>query len=143
MADFINNLLFIFQRLNWESIIDIFLVSIVFLILLLFLRNTQAMVLVRGIIFLVILITALTAVLELPAFSCLIETTLPALLLAIPVIFAPEIRRALERVGRAGNLIPPWGGQEQTQDVVSAVVRSSPRSAATASNQTVPSQGFH
>jgi diadenylate cyclase len=127
VADFINNLFFIFERLNWESIIDILLVTIVFLILLLFLRNTQAMVLVRGIIFLVILISLLTAALNLPAFSWLVDTTLPALLLAIPVIFAPEIRRALERVGRASNLIPPWGRQEQTQDVISAVVRSASR----------------
>jgi diadenylate cyclase len=85
VADFINNLFFIFERLNWESIIDILLVTIVFLILLLFLRNTQAMVLVRGIIFLVILISLLTAALNLPAFSWLVDTTLPALLLAIPV----------------------------------------------------------
>lgn len=127
MSDFINNLLFIFQRLNWESVIDILLVTIVFLILLLFLRNTQAMVLLRGIIFLVMTISLLTAVLDLPAFSWLVDTTLPAMLLAIPVIFAPEIRRALERVGRAGNLIPPWGGAEQTQDIISAVVRSASR----------------
>jgi diadenylate cyclase len=127
VADFINNLLFIFQRLNWESVIDIFLVTVVFLILLLFLRNTQAMVLVRGIIFLVILFSLLTSVLELPAFSWLVDTTVPALLLAIPVIFAPEIRRGLERVGRAGNLIPLWGGQEQPTDVISAVVRSASR----------------
>jgi len=127
VADFINNLLFIFQRLNWESVIDIFLVTVVFLILLLFLRNTQAMVLVRGIIILVILISVLTSVLELPAFSWLVNTTLPVLLLAIPVIFAPEIRRALERVGRAGNLIQLWSGQEQPPDVVSAVVRAASR----------------
>ncbi len=127
MSDFINNLLFIFQRLNWVSVIDIFLVTIVFLVLLLFLRNTQAMVLLRGIIFLVIVISLFTAVLDLPAFSWLVDTTLPAMLLAIPVIFAPEIRRALERVGRAGNLIPSWGGPEQTQDIISAIVRSASR----------------
>jgi len=31
---------------------------------------------------------------------------LPASLLAIPVIFAPEIRRTLERLGRAGTVWP-------------------------------------
>ena len=41
---------------------------------------------------------------DLPAFSWLISSVLPALVFAIPVIFAPEIRRALERVGRAGNV---------------------------------------
>ena len=127
MADFINNLKFIFQQLNWESGVDILLVTIVFLVLLLFLRNTQAMVLVRGILFLAILLSLLIAILDLPAFTWLVETSLPALLLAIPVIFAPEIRRALERVGRAGNLIPNWGGQEQTHGVISAVVHSAAR----------------
>ena len=34
----------------------------------------------------------------------LFSRNMPALLLAIPVIFAPEIRRALERLGRAGTL---------------------------------------
>lgn len=127
MTNFINNLLFIFQRLNWVSVIDILLVTIVFVILLLFIKNTQAMVLVRGIIFLVILISFLTVAFELPAFTWFVNTTIPALLLAIPVIFAPEIRRALERVGRAGNIIQGWRGQEQTQDVISAVVQSASR----------------
>ncbi len=127
MTNFINNLLFIFQRLNWVSVIDILLVTIVFIILLLFIKNTQAMVLVRGIIFLVILISFLTVAFELPAFTWFVNTTIPALLLAIPVIFAPEIRRALERVGRAGIIIQGWGGQVQTQDVISAVVRSASR----------------
>jgi diadenylate cyclase len=127
VTNFINNLLFIFQRLNWVSVIDILLVTIVFVILLLFIRNTQAMVLVRGIIFLVILISFLTVAFELPAFTWFVNTTIPVLLLAIPVIFAPEIRRALERVGRAGNIIQGWRGQEQTQDVISAVVQSASR----------------
>ncbi len=127
MTNFVNNLLFIFQRLNWVSVVDILLVTIVFVILLLFIKNTQAMVLVRGIIFLVILISFLTVAFELPAFTWLVNTTIPALLLAIPVIFAPEIRRALERVGRAGNIIQGWRGQEQTRDVISAVVHSASR----------------
>ncbi len=55
-------------------------------------------------IFLVVALVLLTTLVELPAFSWLIQSILPALLLAIPVIFAPEIRRALERLGRAGTL---------------------------------------
>jgi diadenylate cyclase len=66
------------------------------------LRDTQAMVLLRGMIFLVVMLVLFTTLVELPAFSWLVQNSLPALLLAIPVIFAPEIRRALERLGRAG-----------------------------------------
>src|ERR687892_2838207 len=103
MANFFDNIFFIFQRLNWLSILDILLVTLIFFVLLYSLRDTQAMVLLRGMIFLVVALVLLTTLLQLPAFSWLIHSILPALLLAIPVIFAPEIRRALERLGRAGT----------------------------------------
>lgn len=124
MGDILNNILFIFQRLNWISAVDLFLVTFVFFVALLFLRNTQAMVLVRGIILLVISISLLTAFLDLPAFTWLVDTTLPALLLAVPVIFAPEIRRALERLGRAGNIILTRRGVDQAQDMISSIVHA-------------------
>jgi len=103
MANFLNNILFIFQRLNWLSVLDILLVTLIFFAVLYSLRDTQAMVLLRGVIFLVVALILLTTLVELPAFSWLVRNALPALLLAIPVIFAPEIRRALERLGRAGT----------------------------------------
>src|SRR5512135_1419224 len=104
MANFLNNILFIFQRLNWLSVLDILLVTLIFFLVLYFLRDTQAMVLLRGMIFIIVALVLLTTLVELPAFSWLIQSILPALLLSIPVIFAPEIRRALERVGRAGTV---------------------------------------
>lgn len=103
MPDFLNEILFIFQRINWLSILDLALVTLIIFTILMLLRDTQATILLRGVIFLVILLAFLTQFIELPAFSWLIQTTLPALLLAIPVIFAPEIRRGLERLGRAGS----------------------------------------
>jgi diadenylate cyclase len=106
VTEFLNNLFFIFQRLNWLSVIDILLVTFIFFGLLYSLRDTQAMVLLRGVIMLVILIILLTSLVDLPAFSWLVKNALPALLLAIPVVFAPEIRRTLERIGRAGSFGP-------------------------------------
>jgi diadenylate cyclase len=102
MANFLENLLYIFQRVNWLSVLDILLVTLIFFAVLYSLRDTQAMVLLRGVIFLVVMLVLFTTLVELPAFSWLVQNSLPALLLAIPVIFAPEIRRALERLGRAG-----------------------------------------
>ncbi len=103
MPEFLNEILFIFQRINWLSVLDLVLVTLIFFTILTLLRDTQATILLRGVIFLVILLALLTQFIDLPAFSWLIQTTLPALLLAIPVIFAPEIRRGLERLGRAGS----------------------------------------
>jgi len=129
MANFLNNILFIFQRLNWMSVLDILLVTLIFFILLYSLRDTQAMVLLRGVIFLVVALVLLTTLVELPAFSWLIQSSLPALLLAIPVIFAPEIRRALERLGRAGTFLPATNHAPSTdiRRMISVVVESAAR----------------
>jgi diadenylate cyclase len=129
VTNFLNDLLFIFQRANWLSVIDILLVTLIFFILLYTLRDTQALVLMRGVLFLVILLALLTSLADLPAFSWLIQNTLPALLLAIPVIFAPEIRRGLERIGRAGTFFSPGGktSDRETLDTINAVVSASAR----------------
>lgn len=131
MANFLNNILFIFQRLNWLSVLDILLVTLIFFVVLYSLRDTQAMVLLRGVIFLVVALVLLTTLVDLPAFSWLVQSALPALLLAIPVIFAPEIRRALERLGRAGtvSIIQSANGtsDEDTQKAIHSVVEASAR----------------
>ena len=133
MTEFLNNLLFIFQRISWLSMLDIVLVTLIFFGLLYSLQDTQAMALLRGMILLVVFITLLTSLVDLPAFSWLAQNALPALLLAIPVIFAPEIRRTLERLGRAGTIWPASAktesvALEQTiRAVVSAAARLSAR----------------
>ena len=133
MTDLLTNLLFLFQRLDWLSVIDILLVTLIFFGVLYLVRDTQAMLLLRGIILVLVLVALLTSVANLPAFSWLSRTALPALVLAIPVIFAPEIRRALERIGRAGtffrasNKNAGAGMQLTIQAVVAAAARLSAR----------------
>ena len=97
-------MLFIFERANWLSVLDILLVAAVVFFLLYMLRDTKALVLMRGVLFLIVVISLLSSLRVLPAFSWLVTNTLPTLLLAIPVIFAPEIRRVLERIGRTGSI---------------------------------------
>jgi len=123
----LNNLYFIFERLTWWDFVDLALVTIVFFAILLLLRDTQAMVLFRGALLLIVLVSLLTSFDVLPAFSWLVRNTLPAMLLAIPVIFAPEIRRTLERLGRAGSLVSSSLADTSAQDAISAVVSASAR----------------
>ncbi len=127
----IDSLAFIFDRLTWLSILDLAIVTLIFFGLLILLRDTQAVVLLRGVLVLVVLGSLLSSMEVLPAFSWLVRTTLPALVLAIPVIFAPEIRRALERVGRAGFIFSSGkaspGMQKSITAVVNAAVRLSDR----------------
>ncbi|NIO72394.1 MAG: TIGR00159 family protein [Anaerolineae bacterium] len=97
-----SDVLWIFSRFDWLSAIDIVLVALFFYWLLFLIQGTQAVQLLRGIILIVLLSVLVTSILQLTAFSWLIRNSIPALLVAIPVIFQPELRRALERVGRTG-----------------------------------------
>jgi len=87
--------------------------------------------LLRGVLLLFVLVTLLSTIEAFPAFSALMSATLPALIVVIPVIFAPEIRRALERLGRASALRPadtvPTRAQDTIDAVVSATIRLSSR----------------
>jgi diadenylate cyclase len=112
--------------------LDILLVTLIFFALLYTLRDTQAMALLRGMILLVVALILLTSLVELPAFSWIAQNSLPALLLALPVIFAPEIRRTLERLGRAGNFVSvkstdSTGIEDTIHAVVTATTRLSAR----------------
>ena len=125
----IENLTFVFERLDPFGVLDVILVTAIFFIILRWLRDTQALVLLRGVLLVIALISLLTSLEVLPAFSWLMRTTLPALLFVIPVIFAPEIRRALERLGRAGAILDGGRGAASTeiQDTISAVVSATAR----------------
>jgi diadenylate cyclase len=102
-----NELAALFQRLDWLSVLDIGLVALIFFIVLYLMRGTQAEPLLRGLIILSVVIAILGNTLTLPAFSWIFQRAFPALLIAIPVVFQPELRRALERIGRAGA----WTGR--------------------------------
>jgi diadenylate cyclase len=121
VANLISELTFLFLRLDWLSVVDLIIVTAIFFLLLTLVRGTQAVVLLRGMIFLIIVISLLTSLLPLPAFSWLLRSTLPALIIAIPVIFAPEIRRGLERLGRASALFSMNAQPEQTERTIDAI----------------------
>ncbi len=99
------DILWVFSRFQFRDAVDILLVALIFYALLQLIRGTQAVQLLRGITILIFLTVLLSSVLRLTAFGWLLGQILPALLVAVPVIFQPELRRALERLGRAGGLI--------------------------------------
>jgi diadenylate cyclase len=135
VTDLLSEISYLFQRLNWLSVLDLVLVTGVVYAFLLLLRDTQIMVLLRGVIFTVILLALFTTLINLPAFSWLFNTIVPALLFAIPVIFSPEIRRGLEKLGRAGTpqLLRSQSGfqnklvEETIHSIVTAAARLSAR----------------
>ncbi|KAA3664552.1 MAG: TIGR00159 family protein [Chloroflexi bacterium] len=87
--------------LGW---LDLALVTAVFLALILFIRRSRAGFLLRGGLLMGILSLIITIFLPLPTFDWLVRGVFLLLLVAMPVVLQPELRRWLERVGRTTGL---------------------------------------
>jgi diadenylate cyclase len=98
-------LIWALQNLTPTSIIDILIVALFFFALSFFIRGTQAVALLRGVLLLIAAVALVSNSLQLLALRWLLENLLTVLAVAIPIIFQPEIRRFLERLGQ-GTLLP-------------------------------------
>ncbi|NBD36067.1 MAG: TIGR00159 family protein [Chloroflexi bacterium] len=116
--------MWLLQRLTWVDIIDILLVSGLLFGLFYTLKGTRAIPLVRGIMALLVILTILTRFIPLRAFSWLVEQLLPALLVAVPVLFQPELRRALEQLGRGWLVFKAMPDSESMEPTIEAVVEA-------------------
>jgi diadenylate cyclase len=119
----------LFSRLgDLRSILDILVVSVVIYWLLWVAQGTRATQLIRGVIILLALMYFLATSLDLSTLNWLLSKTWPALVIAIPVIFQPEIRRALEQLGHTGTWLRtpfPTGTEEDMERMVDEIVRAS------------------
>ena len=117
-----------FDNLTLSAVIDILLVSMVFFGLSFFIRGTQAIALLRGVVVVVICMVIVSRIFELTALSWLVGLVLPVLAFAIPVIFQPELRRGLERLGRAGLLSNPrQTSDSRRQQIIDEICQASER----------------
>ncbi len=116
-------LLFILERLDWTSLLDILLVTLIFYVILTWLQNTQGMTILRGALVVAFVLGFVLSVIRLPALSWLVRNLVPSLLVAIPVIFAPEIRQALERLGRLG-FVPMWVRYYDKERIVQTIAQA-------------------
>ncbi|MBI5670788.1 MAG: TIGR00159 family protein [Chloroflexi bacterium] len=98
-------LLWVLENLTPTDLIDILLVALVFYGASFFIRGTQAVALLRGMVIVLVSMLVISSVFNLLALRWLLENTVVVLGIAIPVIFQPELRRALEQLGRAGLLL--------------------------------------
>ncbi len=118
------NLEWLIERISWTDILDILLVAFLFFWIFYAIRGTRAVPLVRGITALLITLTILTRVVELRAFAWLTAQLLPALLVGIPVLFQPELRRALEQLGRGRVLVLSQKDEERVIHMIESVVEA-------------------
>src|SRR3989337_2539754 len=104
MASFLNAFTDTLAKLDARSVFDILLIAAVFYWMLMLIRGTTAMTLLRGAAILIIAAVILAQTLDLKVLDFIIRNSFAGLLVGILVVFQPEIRRALERLGAPGTL---------------------------------------
>ena len=104
MERIINELTFIGQRFTKSSIPDILLVALMIYIVVKLLQDTRGFNMIRGLVIAFVVFGILSLVQNLTAFNWVVSNATPVLLIMIPIVFAPEIRRSIDRVGGLRNI---------------------------------------
>ncbi len=107
------------------ALLDIALVAYFLYRLILLIRGTRAVNLLKGLAILVALY-AVSGRLQLQATFWLLDKALLAMAVAVPIVFQPELRRALEHMGRGRLFAPTFLSMEAgtVKNVVDQVVRA-------------------
>lgn len=96
--DFIQYLL---SQLTVKDIVDIVLVAVVLYLFFLLIKGTRAVQIIQG-VGVLLFILLISYLLKLEALFWLLKYSLITIAVAIPIVFQPELRRALGAIGRGG-----------------------------------------
>ncbi len=88
-----------FPSITLSSILDILVVAVVIYYVILWIQKTRAWFVVKGLV-LILTVSVLAYVLKLYTVTWIISKTINVGLIAVVVLFQPEIRKALETIGR-------------------------------------------
>lgn len=115
------------RLLNFRAILDILVVTMLIYWLLWVIQGTRALSLIRGIVTLFLFLYILGDGLQLTTLNRILSLIWPGLIVAIPVIFQPELRRAFEQLGHARTWIrSPFPAQDEqaTESMIDEIVRA-------------------
>lgn len=110
-------------RFDISAAVDILIVTLSIYWLLLLVRGTTAMTVLRGVGVLLVGAFALSWVFNLLVINWILRNSVTGLLVGALIVFQPEIRRALERLGRTG--MRSILRREERQDTLNLIVRAS------------------
>ena len=123
----INNMIWnLTHRLGIIDILDIIIMAVILYELLILLRRTRSSALLKG-VFLLLVIVMLSSLLGLTSLNWLLTTILNNGAVVLFVLFQPEIRKGLEKMGRStlltkGNERP--ADTEKQQRIVSEIMQT-------------------
>ena len=102
---------FIMPEFGPLQVLDIFIIAVLLHLIIRWIRRTQAWVLFRGIA-LILFVALLAEIFNLVTIQWLVENTIGMGLVVIVILFQPELRKALEQIGR-GQYLPLKTESEQ------------------------------
>ncbi|MFZ0169131.1 MAG: diadenylate cyclase CdaA [Candidatus Dormiibacterota bacterium] len=93
------------HTVGWRAILDVVIISFLLYRLFVLIRGTQAVQLLLG-LGVIGLLGAVAYILNLPVLKFIVTTGGPVIVIAIVILFQPELRRALDQMGRLGRIRP-------------------------------------
>lgn len=115
----------VLSQFDWTSAVDVLLIAFVIYAGLRILSGTRAMTALRGAVALLLVFVVLGRALDLTVTNFLVRNSLPALVIGAAIIFQPELRRALDRLGRTG--LRGWFGTARYDEVIESVATAAGR----------------
>jgi diadenylate cyclase len=112
------------QPFGWNNVLDVLIVAVFIYYVLLLIRGTRAVQLLIGVMVLVLIYFVATS-LHLTLTTLLLQALFAVALVALVVVFQPELRRALGQIGQLGplnRLLAP--GSEELEGIVDELVRA-------------------
>ena len=119
MGEFWDEVRDILDRVDPTDALDVFLIAFIIYWVLLLVRGTAAIALLRGGAIIMVGAVIFAQVFELEVLDFTIRNSFAGLIIAVPIIFQPEIRRALERIGRTGFRVWARPAYDELVDAVS------------------------
>lgn len=106
-------------------VLDILVTTVVIYTFFTFIKGTRGIQLLKGILVLFV-ISLVSRYFGFQIFNFLLEKIQTAVLIAIPVIFQPELRRALEQIGR-GKMLKELAGSKKFKAKIDELVKAAVR----------------
>ena len=103
LLSLINSIAGAVAKVGWVEVIDVLIVAVIFYQLLKLVRGTRAAELIVGLVLLSV-VGVVASTLKLILLSWLFQNAAPFVVIAVIVLFQPELRRALDQVGRLSHL---------------------------------------
>jgi diadenylate cyclase len=116
-------------RLTWHDALDILIVTLIFYSILVLVRGSRADQILQGLAIVLVAGMLISSVLQLALLNWLLRYSIPVALIALPVIFQPELRRLLEYLGRSSKVmnLPRTSFSRGTERTVNEICQAATR----------------